>query len=168
MLFLLLGGYCFEFDGVYAAVRERFAQRAVHELVLLDERLAGKRFRSHGDVEMVHRARAVHDAHFGVGNSRTDQLRQRAVVDHDFRRGECPELSASARPRASPSVSGRRVAPLESAIVTPLATRMPVTPTKIAGTPLARNGPTSIVKVCCTRARPRKKARRLLARLFIA
>src|SRR5579871_6243737 len=148
MLFLLLCDDCFELDGVHAAVRERIAQRAVNQLMLFDERLTRECFRANGYVEVIHRARAIDDADLGVGNPCAYELSQRAVIDHDARRCERPELSASARPRASPSVSGRRVAPLESAIVTPLATRMPVTPIKIAGTPVARTGPTSIVKLC--------------------
>ena len=51
--------------------------------------------------------------------------------------------------------------------MTPLASTIPVTPIKIAGTPVARNGPTSIVKVRCSRATPRKKARMPRPRLFI-
>lgn len=43
--------------------------------------------------------------------------------------------------------------------MTPLAKTTPVTPSRIAGTPLARNGPTSILKVRCRRASPRKNAR---------
>src|SRR5580692_60186 len=134
--------------------------------MLLDQRFALKCLRAHGHIEVVHRAGAIVDAHFGVGQSVDDEAGQRAVVDHDFKRGE-RALSASAKLRASPRVSGRRLAPLASAAVTPLARMIPVTPSRMAGTPLARNGPTSIVNVRCTRATPRRSARSTRARLFI-
>src|ERR1700683_2259396 len=117
--------------------------------MLLDQRLALECMRANGHVEMVHRTGPVVDAHLGVGQSVDDEAGQRVVVDHDFKRGE-PALSASAKLRASPRVSGRRLAPLASAAVTPLARMIPVTPTRMAGTPLARNGPSSILNVRCT------------------
>src|SRR5580658_6655524 len=135
--------------------------------MLLDQRFALECLRANGYVEMVHRAGPVVDAHLSVGQSVDDEAGQCLVVDHDFKRGE-PALSASAKLRASPRVSGRRLAPLASAAVTPLAKMMPVTPTRMAGTPLARNGPTSIVNDRCRRAIPRKIARSTRARLFIS
>lgn len=44
-----------------------------------------------------------------------------------------------------------------SAFIVPAATTTPVTPTRIAGIPVARSDPTSSVKVLLTRARPLKK-----------
>src|ERR1700728_1235131 len=134
--------------------------------MLLDQRFALGYLRATCHVEMVHRAGSVVDVHLGVGQSFDDEAGQGVVVDHDFRRGE-RALSASAKLRASPRVSGRRLAPLASAAVTPLAKMTPVTPSRMAGTPLARNGPTSIVNVRCTRAKPRRNARMTRARLFI-
>src|ERR1700722_5016767 len=134
--------------------------------MLLDERLALERARANGHVEVVPRARSIVNAYLGIGQRADDKAGQRIVFDHDFKRGE-RALSASAKLRASPRVSGRRLAPLASAAVTPLAKMTPVTPSRMAGTPLARNGPTSIVNVRCTRAKPRRNARMTRARLFI-
>src|SRR5580700_5213 len=157
----------FEFDGVNAAVFECTFERAVHELVLLDQRLSSKRYGAHRHVEMIHRSGTVEDADLRIGEFGTNEIGQRAVFDHERSLGEEPEPSASASPRASPSVSGRRVAPLLKAAVTPLARTMPVTPSRTAGMPLARRGPISIVKVRWTRARPRKNARRERPGVFI-
>jgi outer membrane cobalamin receptor len=151
---------------VDAAVFERGLQRPVNDLVLFDERLAREGVRANGYVEVIHRSGAIDDTHLGVGEVGADQILQRFVADHDFKRG-APAFNASANPRASPKVSGSRVAPFVSAAVTPLAKMMPVTPKRIAGAPLARIGPISIVKLRCNRARPRKNARSALARWFI-
>jgi len=150
-----------------ASVFQRRLERAVDELMLFDQRLSLEGSRTDGKVEMVHGSRAIEDADLGIGELGADQPLQRVVIDHDFSRAAEPALSASANRRASPNVSGKRVAPLANAAVTPLARMMPVTPRSTAGTPLARNGPTSIANDFCTRASPRKSARRVLARLFI-
>src|ERR1700683_4457268 len=114
--------------------------------MLLDQCFALECLRANGYVEVVHGSGPVVNAHLGVGQTADDEAGQRVVVDHDFKRGELA-LSAWAKLRASPSVSGRRLAPLASAAVTPLAKMIPVTPSSTAGTPLARTGPTSIVNV---------------------
>lgn len=150
---------------MYASVLEGISECPVDELMLFDERLTRECFRAHGYVEVVHRSGAVEDPDLGVGEPGANEIGERLVFDHDFNRG-CT-FNASASPRASPSVSGRRIAPFESAAVTPPARTIPEMPTKIAGTPLARSGPISSLNVLCTRATPRKKARTLLDRLFI-
>ena len=48
-----------------AAVFERGFERAVDELMLLDQRLSGERARAHGDVEVIHRSGAVEDVRPG-------------------------------------------------------------------------------------------------------
>src|SRR5579863_7562871 len=129
----------FEFDRVHAAVLERGLERAVHELMLLDERFAFELRRTNGHVKMIHRSRTVHDAYLGVGQLGSNQTGQCDIVDHAFRRARA--LSASANPRASLRVSGNRFAPLDRAAVTPDASTIPETPSRSAGTPVARKGP---------------------------
>src|SRR6516162_10253020 len=156
-----------ELDGMDPAVAQCIFKCAVNELMLLDQRLPFESLRSHCEVEMIHRSGAIEDADLRIRKFGENETLEHLGFDHAFRRGE-REFSASANPRASLNVSGSRVAPFASAAVTPLARTIPVTPTRIAGTPLARIGPISMAKVRCNRAIPRKNARRVLARLFIA
>ena len=114
---------------------------------------------------MVHRAGAVDDRDFGVGHVGADQRGQGVVFDQDCSRFGL-ELSASANPRASLRVSGSRLALLARAAVTPLASTIPVTPSNIAGTPVARSGPISRVKVFAARAKPRKNALTMPGRIL--
>src|SRR5581483_2510520 len=134
--------------------------------VLLEERLPFERARKDRHVEVIHRSRPVVDANLGVGQLLANQIGQRCVVDHDFKRGD-PPVNVCANPRASPRVSGRRLALWLSALVIPLARMMPLAPIRIAGTPVARNGPISMVKLFCSFAAPRKKAASERIRLFM-
>jgi hypothetical protein len=92
---------------------------------------------------MIHRAGAVHDVDVGIGKLGADERAQRVVGDHDCNRTGGGFI-ASANPRASLKVSGKRGDAFERAAATPLANTMPLTPIKIAGTPVARSGPISM------------------------
>ena len=141
-----LPGEGLELNGMHAAVAQSAAQRPVDQLMLLDEGPACEGPGPNGDVEMIHRAGSIDDLDLGIGNVLTDQRSERVVVDHGLSGGRVPR-SDSDNPRASRSVSGRRSALLASIAATPEAATMPVTPTRMAGTPRAWIGPMWISKL---------------------
>src|SRR5581483_5814617 len=104
--------------------------------MLFDQRLSRKRLRTHRNVEMVHRSRAVEDLYLRIGKFRAYQRGQRFVVDHDYE----GSFGTSARmvcasERASRRVSGKRSELCMSERATPAARITPVTPTRTAGMP---------------------------------
>ena len=124
-----------------AAVFERGFERAVYELVLLDDGLAAKTVRANGNVEVVHRSRAVLYGNHGVRQSVANERGQRVVVDHGARRAFGCVRSASTKPRSSRSVSGKPLPTLTSAPATPLA---PGNVDSTATAPLPPPRPTTI------------------------
>jgi len=131
---------------MHAAVAQSASKRPIDQLMLLYERPAFEGCGPNGDVEMIHRAGSIDDLDLGIGNALTDQRGQRVVVYHGLSGGRVPR-NESDNPRASRSVSGRRSALLASIAATPDAATMPVTPTRMAGTPRAWIGPMWISKL---------------------
>ena len=102
----------------------------------------------------------------GIGNLRADQRGKSVVIDHDFSYGSSADgRRATFLPTRAPRVrvSGSRSALSRQQAATPLASTMPVTPTNIAGTPVARTGPIWMVKVSCVRRMPLNTARTIPA-----
>src|SRR5579872_3969802 len=131
---------------MHAAVFEGGLECAVDKLMLLDQCFSRKRLRVNADIIMIERSRTIRYFDLSVGNLGANERCERIRLDHACNRGlSC--CSAAASFRASPSMSGIRSPLRTKKFAAPAARTIPLTATKIAGTPCARIGPASSVKV---------------------